>query len=107
VQTNNIAAVETLAAVNAIKAAPKNKKIMIVSDSLITVKIIQQYGTAWIYTNNAKDYYKKIRAQLIELLHTRHVEAVWVASDNSNVTHLEVDNLAKTMLDHFLKGVRL
>lgn len=107
VQTNNIAAVETLAAIKGIQAAPKNKKILIVSDSLITVKIIQQYGTAWSYTTNAKDYYRKIRTQLIELLHTRHVEGLWIASDNSNATHLEVDNLAKTMLQYYLKGVRL
>jgi len=106
VRTMNSAAAETLAAIKAIQSVPRDEKVLIISDSLITVRIIQQFGTNYIYSNNAKDYYKRIRTQLIHTLYNRSVDAVWVASNNTNNTHLEVDNTAKTMLDCYLRGIK-
>jgi predicted DCC family thiol-disulfide oxidoreductase YuxK len=106
VHTTNSAAVETLAAVRAIQSVPKGEKILIISDSLITVRIIQQYGTDYIYNTNAKDYYRQVRTQLVHILYNRNVDAVWVASNNPNNTHLEVDNTAKTVLDYYLRGIK-
>ncbi len=106
VRTMNSAAVETLAAIKAIQSTTKEAQVLIVSDSLITVRIIQQYGTNYIYTSNAKNYYRQIRTQLIHLLHNRKVDSVWVCSKNTNNTHLEVDNMAKTTLNCYLRGIK-
>jgi len=98
----NIAAAETLAAVKALRSIPEGERVLIISDCLITVKIIQQQDKSYQYSDTAAKFYKQTRQQLINLLKTREVDAVWVNSKNTNKIHLEVDNTCKTLLADYL-----
>lgn len=105
--TMNIAAVETIAVINAlIKYPPESieyEPILIISDSLITVRIIQQQYDDYLYSNCGAKYYRQARNNLRRLLIGRDVDAVHVNSKNTNTSHIEVDHVAKTELDKYLK----
>lgn len=102
VRTMNVAGIETRAVVEAIRSYSAGSEILIVSDSLITVRIIQQQNTNYNYHNYSGKYYLDTRKELIRLLGLYTVDAIWVNSENTNETHRLVDHIAKTQLDRYL-----
>ncbi len=75
---------------------------MIISDSLVTVRVIQQKGTNYLYNELSEKFYIKMRTNLIQLISERNVDAIWVNSRNTNAIHLEVDNTCRTVLSNYL-----
>lgn len=105
IKTPNSAAAEIMAIIKGIENANEKGDILIISDALSAVQIIQQVNTNYAYSHASKRYYKTVRDRLMHILQTRCVEAVWVSSNNTNSTHLEVDNIARASLNTYLDSL--
>lgn len=101
VKMSNSAAAENIAAIKAIQSfKDSDEKLLIVSDSLVTVRLIQERK---IRRYKNKGQFKQTCNELTRLLKGRDIEALWINSKNTNKTHIEVDGLAKSVLNTYLQ----
>lgn len=110
VKTMNIAAVEILAIIKAVKRFDKTEPIIVFSDALIAVNLInapENFSTTSLITSKDK-LFLKYRFQLLAETAERKgkLQAIWINSRNNHPDHLDVDSTARNMLNEFLKGVR-
>lgn len=102
----NTAAIETLAVIKAIERINTFEPILIISDCLITVKVIQQTNDRQQHryvSANAKPFYRKTKNRLIQLVKKYNISAVWIDSKNESPPHQEVDHMARQVLMDWLK----
>jgi ribonuclease HI len=106
VQSMNTCLAETLAVIKAIEVCDKEDEILIISDNFTAVDIVQRTNNGIEFHSGRCKKFKKIRDKLVKLVKVRCIDAVWIASNNKNESHQEIDTIAKFVLNEYLKGLK-
>ncbi len=107
-RTMNIAAMEVFAIVQGLKRIPDNSEVLVISDFKSAVTVILRYRAQEyeVITQASTREYKLAVSQLVTQCKRLNVDAVWVCSKFPSERHLEVDQISKTILAEYLRGVK-
>lgn len=106
VQTMNTCLAETLAVIKAIEVCDPDEQIVIISDNLTAVDIVQRTNNGVEFHSGRCKKFKKVRDKLVKLVKIYAVDAIWISSNNKNESHQEIDTIAKFVLNEYLKGLK-
>lgn len=101
IKSMNTCAVENLAAIKALQNVADDQAILLISDSLGTIEIINSPDG-----RVKKNLFGRTKLELIQLCYNKKIEGLWVASKHPCPTHQQVDSLAKAILNDWLKSIQ-